>query len=245
MEMTRNGNNIGKTMITIFTRSNISLVPLLLLFLAAGAGEARASLSFSETFLGGKSDGNYFDVWQGYTARFAFNLTTTGETATLYNASNNQEGSPRLPTHDETSFVPNTNRIDAAGLSFTISSSDLARETVNIRSALYDGNRCLKEQTYTLGSWWTEVSGQRKYADLNIDLLALNLGQYLEDGRFVTLVIAPDTPSPLANDFRIDTASLTVDATPTPVPAAAWLLGSGLVGLVGIRRRLKQTEFQH
>jgi hypothetical protein len=28
-----------------------------------------------------------------------------------------------------------------------------------------------------------------------------------------------------------------MDATPTPIPAAAWLLGSGLLGLAGIRRR--------
>jgi len=28
-------------------------------------------------------------------------------------------------------------------------------------------------------------------------------------------------------------------ATPTPIPAAAWLLGSGLMGLVGVRRRKK------
>ncbi len=28
-----------------------------------------------------------------------------------------------------------------------------------------------------------------------------------------------------------------VNVTPTPIPAAAWLLGSGLLGLVGIRRR--------
>jgi hypothetical protein len=28
-----------------------------------------------------------------------------------------------------------------------------------------------------------------------------------------------------------------IDVTPTPIPAAAWLLGSGLLGLVGIRRR--------
>ncbi|BDQ35439.1 VPLPA-CTERM sorting domain-containing protein [Pseudodesulfovibrio portus] len=32
-------------------------------------------------------------------------------------------------------------------------------------------------------------------------------------------------------------ASLTL--TPTPIPGAAWLLGSGLVGLVGLRRRFK------
>jgi hypothetical protein len=25
--------------------------------------------------------------------------------------------------------------------------------------------------------------------------------------------------------------------TPTPIPAAAWLLGSGLLGLVGMRRK--------
>lgn len=28
-----------------------------------------------------------------------------------------------------------------------------------------------------------------------------------------------------------------IDVTPTPIPAAAWLLGTGLLGLVGIRRR--------
>jgi len=28
-----------------------------------------------------------------------------------------------------------------------------------------------------------------------------------------------------------------ISATPTPIPAAAWLLGSGLLGLVGIRRK--------
>ena len=33
--------------------------------------------------------------------------------------------------------------------------------------------------------------------------------------------------------FGVDDVSL----TPTPIPAAAWLLGSGIMGLVGIRRR--------
>jgi hypothetical protein len=34
-----------------------------------------------------------------------------------------------------------------------------------------------------------------------------------------------------------------IDVTPTPVPAAAWLLGSGLLGLAGIRRKEKKLDF--
>lgn len=34
-----------------------------------------------------------------------------------------------------------------------------------------------------------------------------------------------------------DCNTCTVNSTPTPVPTAAWLLGSGLLGLVGLRRR--------
>ncbi|NVN90131.1 MAG: VPLPA-CTERM sorting domain-containing protein [Desulfuromonadales bacterium] len=43
-------------------------------------------------------------------------------------------------------------------------------------------------------------------------------------------------------DFRntqnfVTSATVTYDYTPTPIPAAAWLLGSGLMGLAGIRRK--------
>lgn len=31
----------------------------------------------------------------------------------------------------------------------------------------------------------------------------------------------------------------TVNYTPTPIPAAVWLLGSGLMGLIGVRRRIQ------
>ncbi len=33
-------------------------------------------------------------------------------------------------------------------------------------------------------------------------------------------------------------STCTVNSTPTPVPAAAWLLTSGLLGLIGVRRRI-------
>jgi hypothetical protein len=34
-------------------------------------------------------------------------------------------------------------------------------------------------------------------------------------------------------------ATVTYDYTPTPIPAAVWLLGSGLMGLFGLRRKVK------
>jgi hypothetical protein len=38
-----------------------------------------------------------------------------------------------------------------------------------------------------------------------------------------------------------DGFDLNFRVTPVPVPAAVWLLGSGLIGLIGIRRRSKKT----
>jgi hypothetical protein len=38
-------------------------------------------------------------------------------------------------------------------------------------------------------------------------------------------------------DIALDNISITGDYSPIPVPAAVWLLGSGLLGLVGMRRR--------
>jgi len=48
---------------------------------------------------------------------------------------------------------------------------------------------------------------------------------------FNNLVSAKWEQTPYAHQFD------NVDVTPTPIPAAAWLLGSGLLGLVGVRRR--------
>ena len=40
-------------------------------------------------------------------------------------------------------------------------------------------------------------------------------------------------------DFSIDNVSIKADVSAVPVPAAVWLFGSGLVGLVGVARRKK------
>jgi hypothetical protein len=47
------------------------------------------------------------------------------------------------------------------------------------------------------------------------------VGDYYDGSAFLNIILEGETSS----------------STPTPVPAAAWLLGSGLLGLVGLRRR--------
>ena len=48
-----------------------------------------------------------------------------------------------------------------------------------------------------------------------------------------------------SDTFKLYDATLTINGTeaesPVPIPGAAWLLGSGLVGLMGIKRRFKKA----
>jgi len=65
----------------------------------------------------------------------------------------------------------------------------------------------------------------------NTPLINTNGGGYAGTGVTVNL----------NNDGSTSTTSMdsTTTATATPIPAAAWLLGSGLMGLVGIRKKMQ------
>jgi len=45
--------------------------------------------------------------------------------------------------------------------------------------------------------------------------------------------------NPFVGSAKPDFIFIWADATAVPIPAAAWLLGGGLIGLVGLRRRFK------
>lgn len=62
-------------------------------------------------------------------------------------------------------------------------------------------------------------------------------GTYLDTFGNVIYDPYPTTGSP---GFDLDAIGVIHKAAPVPIPAAAWLLGSGLIGLVGIRRSMKR-----
>ena len=68
-------------------------------------------------------------------------------------------------------------------------------------------------------------------------------GGYFGDTNF-SLLSSPDTYLIVfdgldASGGRISGNTLAVDLAPIPVPAAAWLFGTGLIGLIGVARRKK------
>ena len=72
---------------------------------------------------------------------------------------------------------------------------------------------------------------QKGLVDFSFD--APNLSD-LMDGSLTLSIVQTDQYF-----IRLGETTLTIETTPTPIPAAAWLFGSGLLGLVGIARRKK------
>lgn len=222
------------------------LVLLCAAALISGIAEIAIAIpvEFSETFLDGKTDDNYFDVWEGWWARFTFKLDVNGGRAKLFDAGGTQQSS-QLPTEDETGYDEALyDPVSEAYLNFTFSSEDWTPEEVKIKTKfLGEDDVLIMEKTYWLGAGWPFF--WRQYTDLSIDLgeegLLDDLGG--SGSRLRSVVMAPDWGFWLINnDFRIDQGNLTAYAEPIPEPGTLLLLGTGLIGLAGYRFRRRKKK---
>lgn len=62
------------------------------------------------------------------------------------------------------------------------------------------------------------------------------------DSRILQVILGYDDQWNWSDDDNHDDMMVRVDFNPVPVPAAFWLFGSGLIGVIGIARRKKRND---
>jgi hypothetical protein len=123
---------------------------------------------------------------------------------------------------------------------------DFTKPTVDFSKATWLSSSTLDVANpagWTLGSaaFGTWVTNSGSYT-LSNGFLNANLNGTFTPGTMFTGLSQSNASMTLGFIMNGNTASnvsgsVAMAATPTPIPAAAWLLGSGLLGLIGIRRK--------
>lgn len=98
-------------------------------------------------------------------------------------------------------------------------------------------------QAATVAIGWSDTAGKwfAKRGSEELDLGSSNwFGlYYFAGGNFHDPVITGGGSNWVVQPPSLRASVALVDATPVPVPAAAWILGSGLLGIAGLRKRFK------
>ena len=136
-----------------------------------------------------------------------------------------------LAMFDEADFGGDALVIGAGGghVTFTASGSDWIAQYFDVDNLAGGSTTLFGDNHFVLGMKWGS----------NVFPGSVN-GYYPDSGRAVTS--SPDSYLITFDGFKgaedpITGSTLAIDVQVVPVPAAAWLFGSGLIGLVGVARR--------
>lgn len=142
---------------------------------------------------------------------------------------------------DQTQF---NNKNTPIGTSFTYAIENLFFQSLggSLKGNKYNINQWSNQvHIYQLQSDWT-LSDTHDYGPFWAEALKAYDGLVLPAGSFIFGFEDILNPDDLTNRKKYDFADMIIAATPNPIPipAAVWLLGSGLLGLVGVRRFRKR-----
>lgn len=203
-------------------------------------------IPFEEAYLGTRRDANFFAMAEpsslpipgvGNRARFFFDLTAPGDRAELLDTTTNPNTiitttgpSTDMTGYDPVSFVPSWAFVDFFISDYT---ADVPAVEERVRINIERGTQV---ETFDL-DLEADLDGLLR-ARVSLDELALAA---LGDGQLLALAIAPAFGS-VNNTFTIERVRLHGEAAPVPEPATMLLLGTGLVGLAGFRKKFKKAK---
>ncbi len=125
--------------------------------------------------------------------------------------------------------------ITGAG-SYSLNTTSGSVSSVGSCTVANDGNIC-----FTIGAG--QAAGAIDFAwSVNTGIRVVNVWDINGDGSLTAAVVPGMENGPFGGfnaAFNFSAAGLMTPPSAIPVPAAVWLLGSGLIGLVGVARRKK------
>jgi hypothetical protein len=201
----------------------------------AGAGAAHAQLAvdftgYADTFTKDPLGANINIVgWQFtttselYVSRlgyFDLNATDAHQVA-LYDAAGNSVASVNMAAGQGTLMNSFFRMADIAGVTLQSGKTYTLAATVGA-------------DAYTADTTGTQFGGTNSFAGLKYNGVTYGTDVFDDTTQNLPLNWTSTSSAGVTGAFGPN-----MDATPTPIPAAAWLLGSGLLGLAGIRRRNK------
>ena len=179
---------------------------------------------------GGFETGDFTD-WTQFPGGGTQSITTVNPASGIYAGNMHLEGGPSNNVLKQANL--------AAGL---LAPGQTVSVSFDVRGTLADGGVLFAENFSELSGGGVSnndlkvISVSSEWTNVSYDTI---LGPDVSGGFTLQFAAVCGAATSCLADIFIDNVSITADVSAVPIPAAVWLFGSGLIGLVGVARSRK------